>query len=86
MQREKIAQAVSACLAACYGADDPLVRLAAFVDELKKDLHWSDAEVWAVETQSLKLLNLIVSRPKSKAESADSERVGTGCAAPDGKN
>jgi hypothetical protein len=63
MEREKIAQAVSACLAACYGASDPLVRLAAFMDALKKDSNWTQAEVWAVETQSLKLLNLLVARP-----------------------
>jgi hypothetical protein len=86
MQREKIAQAVSACLEACYGADDPLAQLAAFVNELKMDPHWSQAEVWAVETQSLKLLNLLVSRPRKKADLADSEGVATGCTAPDGKN
>lgn len=75
MQREKIAQAVSACLAACYGAEDPLVRLAAFIDKLKQDLNWSEAEVWAVETQSLKLLNLLVARPEPQAETANQAAI-----------
>jgi hypothetical protein len=77
MRREKISQAVSACLEACYGSDDPLARLALFVEALKKDELWTEAEVWAVETQSLKLLNLIVTRP-----SVSTARVVEACVQP----
>jgi hypothetical protein len=61
----KISQAVTDCLARCYGSPTPLNALAQYIGELESNPDWTQYEVEAVEIRALRVLNRIV------GESAD---------------
>lgn len=62
MHREtliRINAAVKECLAQCYGCENPLARLAQYLQRLHADAHWNDREISYVEIAVLKLLRMV---------------------------
>ena len=63
METMRINQAVRQCLAECYEANRPLMKVAAFVRRLECDPTWTTIEVRAVELSVLRMLALISAEP-----------------------
>lgn len=58
----KINHAVQRGLAACRHSVAPIVSLARFIDELKADPHWNEAEVHEVESAVRHILARLVDK------------------------
>jgi hypothetical protein len=59
----KINDAIRSCLERCYGERAPLIKVAAYTRELRKDPSWREEEIEKVESTVLKMLSLIVEQP-----------------------
>lgn len=68
MEVKRINQAVRQCLAECYEANRPLMKVAAFVRRLESDPTWTTSEVRAVELSVLRMLALISAEPDDALE------------------
>jgi len=55
----RINTAIKDCLAQCYGADNPIARLAQYVQRLHSDRRWTDREITYFEIAVLKLLRMV---------------------------
>jgi hypothetical protein len=63
--KQKVNLAVKACLERCFGAEDPLVQATDYLERLRRDPAWIDAEIAEVEAMVLKAVTVIVRRPRN---------------------
>jgi len=55
-QLAKIESAMAECLELCRATDRPFMRLTAFLDKLKADTTWTDAERIELQTRVIRVL------------------------------
>jgi hypothetical protein len=63
----KINRAVRECVGRCFRSQTPLTALAEYVEQLKADPSWAEAEILRVETTVLRMVNQVVSQPDHAA-------------------